>query len=158
MSIPKIVFDKSLECLCENDKAYLLFGDEDYLEMFTDVYSSAMFHMFMPRTVNGYQWMFDADIDYGHLTRPWISSLSAFWPGMQALAGMCPDSIQYTECGIFLAFSSRCEIVLYIDSLIEKEELCKKSFRIDQWITLSAFWCAKMLCLEDFKNSNQWSV
>lgn len=55
--------------------------------MFTEVYSSAMYHMLMPGTVNGYQWIFDADIDFGHLARPWISSLSAFWPGMQALMG-----------------------------------------------------------------------
>lgn len=69
-------------------QAYILFGDGDYLDMFVDLYSSAMFHMMHPYLIKGYQWLLDIHMDEGHVVRPWISALAAFWPGMQALIGM----------------------------------------------------------------------
>ena len=41
----------------------------------------------IPGTFKGYSWMVDVHMDNGRLSRPFVSSLGAFWPGMQALAG-----------------------------------------------------------------------
>ncbi|KAK9830164.1 hypothetical protein WJX72_010087 [[Myrmecia] bisecta] len=72
-------------------KAYLVFGDEAYLDMFTDVYTSAMAFMRLPGAWAAHGWLADVHMDTGRLARPWMSSLSAFWPGMQALAGQVAD-------------------------------------------------------------------
>lgn len=37
---------------------------------------------------SGYQWIADVHMTTGNVIHPWISSLSAFWPGLQALAGL----------------------------------------------------------------------
>lgn len=68
-------------------QGYILFGDKDYLDMFVDLYSSAMFHMINPELINGFQWLLDIHMDEGYLVRPWISALAAFWPGVQAFIG-----------------------------------------------------------------------
>eukprot|EP00210_Caulerpa_lentillifera_P000597 g578.t1 len=69
-------------------KAYMLFGDVEYLKMFTELYAAVMQNMRTPKLAGGYQWIADVHINEGHIIHPWISSLSAFWPGMQALAGL----------------------------------------------------------------------
>ena len=82
-------------------QAYLLFGDEVYLSMFSKLYASAM-HGLTLRLVPGAPadsplpppWLADADMQTGKLAQPWISSLSAFWPGLQALAGGLPLCVQ----------------------------------------------------------------
>ncbi len=75
-------------------QAYLVFGDVEYLDMFTKVYVSAMHGLRLkllasapPDSPPPPPWLADADMDSGKLAQPWISSLSAFWPGLQALAG-----------------------------------------------------------------------
>lgn len=62
--------------------------------MFTKVYVSAMHGLRLKLLANAPPdspppppWLADADMDTGKLAQPWISSLSAFWPGLQALAG-----------------------------------------------------------------------
>ena len=61
-------------------QAYLLFGSEDYLNMFTTVFVAAMRGLRRPDMA----WLGDADMHMGKAhDHPWISSLSAFWPGMQ---------------------------------------------------------------------------
>ena len=61
-------------------QAYLLFGDDAYLTMFTTTYVAAMRHLRRPDS----PWLGDADMHVGEANaQPWISSLSAFWPGMQ---------------------------------------------------------------------------
>ena len=37
-------------------------------------------------------WRVDSHVDTAAMTRPWISSLGAFWPGLQALAGQVLDA------------------------------------------------------------------
>ena len=37
-------------------------------------------------------WRVDSHVDTAAMTRPWISSLGAFWPGLQALAGQTVDA------------------------------------------------------------------
>ena len=75
-------------------QAYLVFGEVEYLDMFTKVYTSAMHGLRLkllasapPDSPLPPPWLADADMDSGKLAQPWISSLSAFWPGLQALAG-----------------------------------------------------------------------
>ena len=75
-------------------QGYLLFGDQAYLDMFTELYTSAMYgltlrlHPGSPAdSPSPPPWLADADMQTGKLAQPWISSLSAFWPGLQALAG-----------------------------------------------------------------------
>ena len=75
-------------------QAYLMFGDSAYLEAFVKLYASCMRYLYMvhqggilpPDAVKG-PWLGEVHIHEGKVTRPWISSLAAFWPGMQALAG-----------------------------------------------------------------------
>lgn len=76
-------------------QAYLLFGDEEYLAMFAKLYTSAMYGLRLvldsgapADSPTPPPWLADADMQTGVLTLSWISSLSAFWPGLQALAGL----------------------------------------------------------------------
>lgn len=76
-------------------QAYLLFGDEEYLVMFAKLYTSAMYGLTLMLTPGSPAdspkpppWLADVDMQTGLLTHSWISSLSAFWPGLQALAGV----------------------------------------------------------------------
>ena len=75
-------------------QAYLLFGDEEYLIMFAKLYTSAMHGLTLrlaadapAGTATPPPWLAHADMQTGKLAHPWISSLSAFWPALQALAG-----------------------------------------------------------------------
>ncbi len=43
----------------------------------------------MPGTLRGYAFLTDVNMDSGRVSRPFVSSLGAFWPGMQALIGWC---------------------------------------------------------------------
>mmetsp|Transcript_9708 Transcript_9708/g.35555 ORF Transcript_9708/g.35555 Transcript_9708/m.35555 type:complete len:967 (-) Transcript_9708:92-2992(-) len=63
-------------------KAYLLFGEEDHLVMFAELYASVMGHM-TPEGGRGF--IVDVNMDSGKPVRGFVSSLSAFWPGMQVL-------------------------------------------------------------------------
>ena len=75
-------------------QAYLLFGDVKYLEMFSTSYRAAMhglkLHLIAGAPADSPEpppWLVDVHMDTGKLSQPWVSSLSAFWPGLQALAG-----------------------------------------------------------------------
>ncbi|KAK9786898.1 hypothetical protein WJX73_010844 [Symbiochloris irregularis] len=70
-------------------KAFLLFGNSSYLQMFVEAYVAAMRHL---RPI-GSPWLGEADMRAGLPSpRAWVSSLSAFWPGMQALVGQTEDA------------------------------------------------------------------
>lgn len=73
-------------------KAYLLLGDEEYLRMFADLYNPIMKHMKVASD-EGYKFMVDVNMDNGQRSKHWISSLGAFWPGMQALLGHQDDAM-----------------------------------------------------------------
>jgi hypothetical protein len=70
-------------------KAYLMFGGRAYLDMFVALYDAAMAHMSLPRPVGprSASFLVDVNLHTGRMTKVWVSSLGAFWPGMQALAG-----------------------------------------------------------------------
>lgn len=68
-------------------QSYLLLGEEQYLSMFAEAYASAMHRMRLAGDFARFGWLVDVQVDTGAVSRVFISSLSAFWPGMQALVG-----------------------------------------------------------------------
>eukprot|EP00929_Paragymnodinium_shiwhaense_P077468 TRINITY_DN39894_c0_g1_i9.p1 TRINITY_DN39894_c0_g1~~TRINITY_DN39894_c0_g1_i9.p1 ORF type:complete len:917 (-),score=194.63 TRINITY_DN39894_c0_g1_i9:78-2828(-) len=81
-------------------KSYLVFGDESMLGWFADVYSAAMIHM-RKNNSDGSYWLLDIDIDTSSQNARYVSSLGAFWPGMQALMGHTQDAK-----GLFRSFQT----------------------------------------------------
>ncbi len=73
--------------------------------MFSSLYVAAMRHLRPSEpgwAAKG--WLGEVHLHNGIVTRPWISSLSAFWPGLQATIGALPfNYMQYQEPGIPLA-------------------------------------------------------
>ncbi|KAL4439416.1 hypothetical protein ABPG77_008745 [Micractinium sp. CCAP 211/92] len=72
-------------------KAYLAFGDESYLDMFKEVYAAAMTSLQLDPNWNGNIWLVDVDMQTGSVLHPYVWSLGAFWPGLQALAGQVEE-------------------------------------------------------------------
>lgn len=71
-------------------KAYILFGDEQYLEMFKTAYAAIMKHM---KTNTGIYSLRkgliykNVNMDTGNLQTTWVDSLAAFFPGLQVISG-----------------------------------------------------------------------
>lgn len=62
--------------------------------MFAELYSAIIRYQKMPLLIDNHRWILDVDIHTGlFMPNSWISSLSAFWPGMQVLAGQLADAI-----------------------------------------------------------------
>ena len=64
-------------------KAYVLFGDPEFLEMFEAMYSALEEHLsYGP-------WKIEVDMNQGKAKRRsyYVSSLGAFWPALQVMAG-----------------------------------------------------------------------
>lgn len=64
-------------------KAYVLFGEKDYLELFEASYEAILNHVL---DKSGYLYR-NVHMDSGSLMATWIDSLSAFMPGVQVLYG-----------------------------------------------------------------------
>ncbi|KAF8401793.1 hypothetical protein HHK36_012739 [Tetracentron sinense] len=62
-------------------KAYLLFGDEEYLFIFQEAYRAAMHYLYND------PWYVEVNMDSAAIVWPLFNSLQAFWPGLQVLAG-----------------------------------------------------------------------
>ncbi|XP_024523829.1 alpha-mannosidase I MNS5 isoform X1 [Selaginella moellendorffii] len=62
-------------------KAYILFGGEEYWDMFQDAYRAVQQHYRYG------SWYHDADMRTGKATYWQFTSLQAFWPGLQVLIG-----------------------------------------------------------------------
>ena len=62
-------------------KGHILFGDDEYLKMFDDLYRSI--GAFMKQG----HWYVDVQMQTGAVTLPWFTALGAFWPGLQVLYG-----------------------------------------------------------------------
>ncbi|KAK9664649.1 hypothetical protein RND81_14G058300 [Saponaria officinalis] len=58
-------------------KAFLLFGDEEYLFMFQEAYRAAMRYLFTD------PWYVEVNMDSAAIVWPLFNSLQAFWPGLQ---------------------------------------------------------------------------
>ncbi|XP_010481835.1 PREDICTED: alpha-mannosidase I MNS4-like [Camelina sativa] len=69
-------------------KAYILFGDEEYLYIFQEAYRSAMQHLHKD------PWYVEVNMDSAAIVWPVFNSLQAFWPGLQVLAGDVDPAIR----------------------------------------------------------------
>ncbi|KAJ3698824.1 hypothetical protein LUZ61_002529 [Rhynchospora tenuis] len=69
-------------------KAYLLFGDEEYLFMFQEAYKAAM------RYLHHDPWYVEVNMNSAATVWPLFNSLQAFWPGLQVLAGDIDPAIR----------------------------------------------------------------
>ncbi|KAK4857224.1 hypothetical protein QYF36_025829 [Acer negundo] len=69
-------------------KAYLLFGDEEYLYIFQESYAAAMHYLFND------PWYVEVNMDSAAIVWPVFNSLQAFWPGLQVLAGDIDPAIR----------------------------------------------------------------
>ncbi|KAH9603328.1 hypothetical protein KSS87_012079 [Heliosperma pusillum] len=69
-------------------KAFLLFGDEEYLFMFQEAYRAAMHYLFSD------PWYVEVNMDSAAIVWPLFNSLQAFWPGLQVLAGDIDPAIR----------------------------------------------------------------
>ncbi|KAI8327718.1 glycosyl hydrolase family 47-domain-containing protein [Choanephora cucurbitarum] len=64
-------------------KSYVLFGEQEYKDMFDEAYRALMLHV---RDASGYLYR-NVHMSSGTLMSYWIDSLSAFFPGLQVLYG-----------------------------------------------------------------------
>ncbi|CAL5413428.1 unnamed protein product [Camellia sinensis] len=69
-------------------KAYLLFGDEEYLFIFQEAYEAAMRYLYTD------PWYVEVNMNSAALVWPLFNSLQAFWPGLQVLAGDIDPAIR----------------------------------------------------------------
>ncbi|XP_006350659.1 probable alpha-mannosidase I MNS4 isoform X2 [Solanum tuberosum] len=69
-------------------KAYLLFGDEEYLFIFQEAYKAVMKYLFSD------PWYVEVNMNSAALVWPLFNSLQAFWPGLQVLAGDIEPAIR----------------------------------------------------------------
>ncbi|KAI6105659.1 glycoside hydrolase family 47 protein [Pisolithus sp. B1] len=71
-------------------KWYILSGEVEFLDVWNEVYANAMRY---PRSPDGY-WFRHVNIHTGNHAYSTIDSLSAFWPGLQVLAGDVQNAIK----------------------------------------------------------------
>lgn len=69
-------------------KAFLLFGDEEYLYIFQEAYAAAMHYLYND------PWYVEVNMNSAALVWPLFNSLQAFWPGLQVLAGDVDPAIR----------------------------------------------------------------
>ena len=120
-------------------KSYLLFGNEEYLEMFAGLYVAAMRYL-RPKEPGwaAKGWLGEVHLHSGAVMRPWISSLSAFWPGLQATIGGSP---------CLSSVSLSWHRLKSLDILNSTAGLSAKPGRIDSSSrTLLAFLCSVSQC------------
>lgn len=76
-------------------KTYLVFGDERYLGMFAEQYTRVQRFMAVPGRWRGAAWVLDVSMGGLGALKQWVSSLSAFWPGVQVrCAVLCCRDMQ----------------------------------------------------------------
>ncbi|KAI0079675.1 alpha mannosidase-like protein [Panus rudis PR-1116 ss-1] len=71
-------------------KWYILSGDVEFLDVWQEAYASVMRY---PRAPDGF-WYRSANIHTGDMAYAMVDSLSAFWPGLQVLAGDIENAIK----------------------------------------------------------------
>ncbi|KAF8030504.1 hypothetical protein BT93_E2825 [Corymbia citriodora subsp. variegata] len=69
-------------------KAYLLFGEEEYLYIFQEAYGATMHYL------HNDPWYVEVNMDSAAIVWPLFNSLQAFWPGLQVLAGDIDPAIR----------------------------------------------------------------
>lgn len=73
-------------------KAYVSFGDEDYLNMYIETYSSVQAYTGLSKEINGVTSLVDVHMTSGRVVNSYSSALGAFWPGLQSLSGQFKDA------------------------------------------------------------------
>jgi hypothetical protein len=85
-------------------KAFLATGERKRLDEFASLYAAVRALMAAPATpavpssssssppLPPASFVLDVRMDDGRLAKPWVSSLGAFWPGLQALVGQVDDA------------------------------------------------------------------
>jgi hypothetical protein len=98
-------------------KAYILFEDEEYFDMFQEAYHAVMTYV---RDQNGY-FYHRVNMQTGVAYTNWVDSLGAFWPGLQALFGDTVNAIKSYEVyySIWKRFSALPERFDYVKRLVE---------------------------------------
>ncbi|CAI2174560.1 11956_t:CDS:10 [Funneliformis geosporum] len=71
-------------------KAYVLFGETEYLDMFSEAYHAVLRYI---RDETGYLYR-NVNMMNGVLVSSWVDSLSAYFPGLQVLAGDLDNAIK----------------------------------------------------------------
>ncbi|KAJ3029767.1 UNVERIFIED_CONTAM: ER degradation-enhancing alpha-mannosidase-like protein 1 [Siphonaria sp. JEL0065] len=71
-------------------KSYILLGDPEYYTMFEQAYDAIMTYN---RDEHGFFYK-NVDMDNGNILTNWVDSLSAFFPGLQVLAGDLENAIK----------------------------------------------------------------
>ncbi|KAF9605954.1 hypothetical protein IFM89_021280 [Coptis chinensis] len=69
-------------------KAYILFGEEEYLFMFREAYKAVMHYLYND------PWYVEVNMNSAAIVWPLFNSLQAFWPGLQVLAGDIDPAIR----------------------------------------------------------------
>lgn len=70
-------------------KMFLIYGDEEYLGMFVEQYVGVQREMAVPAPLSGLSWVLDVHMSSGRAQAQRVSSLAAFWPGMQVRCPPC---------------------------------------------------------------------
>ncbi|RHZ74194.1 hypothetical protein Glove_227g50 [Diversispora epigaea] len=71
-------------------KAYVLFGETEYLDIFNEAYAAILKHV---RDESGYLYR-NVNMMNGGLMSSWVDSLSAFFPGLQVFSGDLDTAIK----------------------------------------------------------------
>ena len=62
--------------------------------MFSEAYASAQANLALSGPINGVEWLATSHMSTGRIMNNMVSSLAAFWPGLQALAGQVEDGLR----------------------------------------------------------------
>ncbi|KAK3260378.1 hypothetical protein CYMTET_30660 [Cymbomonas tetramitiformis] len=99
-------------------KSYILFGEDEYYDMFHDAYLAVLKHM-----KHG-PWYHEANMNTARPTHLQFSSLQAFWPGLQVLAGDLKAAMETHEkfFGVWKEFGVLPERYLWKDKALHPTE------------------------------------
>lgn len=75
-------------------KGAILFNDDTLMSMFHLSYRALLSHLAKTASGDGYAFFQNIDLLTGQVANLWIDLLSAFWPGVQVLAGRLSDAVR----------------------------------------------------------------
>ena len=100
-------------------KAYLMFGDEDYLDIFIQSYKAIMKYYF-----DEPGWYNDAEMNTGDERHYQLTALQNFWPGVQALIGDTERarSTQALMMNVWVKYGMSPERYMYTEDILHSTE------------------------------------
>ncbi|CAA0806636.1 Probable alpha-mannosidase I MNS4 [Striga hermonthica] len=117
-------------------KAYLLFGDEEYLFIFQEAYKAAMLYLFKD------PWYVEVNMNSAALVWPLFNSLQAFWPGLQVLAGDIDPAIR-THAAFFSVWKRYNFTPEGFNLATSKVQQGQKSYPLRPELIESTYWLYK---------------